>query len=421
MWRNRLVPVVRRFFSIVTLTLVLASTAPAAAKYGVLHDFDCPTDGCGPNAGVVFDATGDAYGTTGSGGSGNCNLGCGTIFKLTPPSGGAPWTLSVLHNLTLSEGDAPFAAVTFDQSGNLYGTAIGGGAYDSGTVFELISGSSGWTLSVLHSFGSGNDGWKPFADVVLDKAGNLYGTTQGSTVYKLAPSSDGSWTENTIYNFTAKDDGSTPEAGLIWDQAGSLYGTTVYGGGYYSHCSPGCGTVFKLVPTSGGGWKEHILHRFNWAPGGPDGFSPYGSVTFDKAGNLYGTTAYGGSDNACFSGCGTIFKLTPLSNGRWKETILHFFHLDQSGYAPFAAVVLDEAGNVYGTTAWGGVNNAGVVFKLSPGANGKWKYSVLHRFTGPDGAQSNAGLIFDKSGKHLYGTTSLGGAHNGGVVFEITP
>ncbi len=290
-----------------------------------------------------------------------------------------------------------------------------------GTVFELTPGSGGWTLNVLHSFGNGNDGYSPFAGVVLDKAGNLYGTTQENTVYKASPSSGGGWTESVIYDFTAKGDGSTPEAGLIWDQAGSLYGTTVYGGVVTQGCEAGCGTVFKLTPASGGGWKERVLHRFNWVPGGRDGQASYAGLVFDSSGNLYGTTAGGGTDNTCGGGCGTVFKLSPRSNGLWKETTLHSFHLDQNGYAPFAGLVLDKSGSLYGTTAWGGLNNAGTVFKLAPGSNGKWKYTVLHRFTGPDGAQSTAGLIFDKAGKHLYGTTTVGGKHGGGVVFEIIP
>jgi len=163
-----------------------------------------------------------------------------------------------------------------------------------------------------------------------------------------------------------------------------------------------------------------VLYRFKWVAGGNDGYAPYAPVVFDQTGNLYGTTAAGGSDNRCFDGCDTVFKLAPLGNGRWKHTTLCSFHLGQNGNAPFAGLVLDKAGNLYGTTQRGGNSDQGVVFKLSPGSNGKWAYGVLHRFTGYDGAQPNAGLIFDKAGKHLYGTASLGGAHSGGVVFEIT-
>jgi uncharacterized repeat protein (TIGR03803 family) len=297
----------------------------------------------------------------------------------------------------------------------------------------LIPGANSWTFSVIHDFDytihGGSDGASPFAGLVLDEAGELYGTTQdggiydGGVVFKLRSRPGGASSESILHDFGRSTgyDGGSPEAGLIWDGAGNLYGTTRWGGGYYKNCTAGCGTVFKLVATSRGGWKEQLLHRFNWAPGGPDGYGPYAPVVFDAAGNLYGTTAAGGSSNRCQGGCGTVFKLTPSSSGRWKETILRSFGPGQGGSAPFAGVVLDKAGNLYGTTQRGGINNAGVVFKLTPGSNGKWTYTVVHRFTGPDGAQSNANLIFDKAGKHLYGTTSLGGAHNGGVVFEITP
>jgi uncharacterized repeat protein (TIGR03803 family) len=412
---------------ILTMILTCVADGRASAKYWVLHNLaGGSADGCFSYAGLVFDAVGDLYGTTISCGA----YDYGTAFKLEVRTN---WAEVILHSFDSDRNDGrdPWAGLIFDPVGSLYGTTGAGGLI--GTIFELMpSSGGGWTESVLHSFDYlKGDGAQPFAGLVFDKAGDLYGTTRdggppgggGGTVFELSPSSGsgGDWTETIIYGFTAKNDGSEPQAGLTWDGSGNLYSTTTFGGGYYQHCSPGCGTVFKLIPTSGGGWKEHILHRFNWAPGGPDGYAPYASVIFDNAGNLYGTTAAGGSSSGCFNGCGTVFKLTPLSNGRWKETILHSFHFDQDGYAPFAGLIMDKAGNFYGTTTWGGINNAGTVFKLARGSNGRWNYTVLHRFTGPDGAQSSAGLIFDKAGKHLYGTTTLGGKYNAGVVFEITP
>jgi uncharacterized repeat protein (TIGR03803 family) len=403
------------WLALVLAMLVAADSSWAASKYKVVHTFvNDGKDGIISWAGLTFDPAGRLYGTTIGGGTNDQ----GTVFRLTRTSGG--WNETVLHSFFYrTDGQGPAASVTLDRSGNLYGTAASGGIYDSGTVFELSPGSSGWTFSVLHNF-TIYDG-QPFAPVILDRAGSLYGTTQQNAVYKVARSAQGDWVETTIYDFMAKNDGVNPEAGLIWDAAGNLYSTTRWGGGYYQHCSVGCGTVFELSPTSKGKWKEHMLHRFNWAPGNGEGLGPYGGVIFDGAGNLYSTTVAGGSDDRCQSGCGTVFKLTPLGNGRWKETVLHNFHLDQDGYGPFAGLVMDKAGNLYGTTTWGGINNAGTVYKLTPGSNGQWTYSVLHRFSGPDGAQSYAGLTFDKSGKHLYGTTSLGGTYNGGVVFEITP
>jgi uncharacterized repeat protein (TIGR03803 family) len=407
----------RLLWALAAVAVVLASAnrVGATPKEKVIHSFSNDgKDGILPYAGLTLDPAGSLYGATVAGGLNDQ----GSVFRLTPTS--RRWTEDVLHSFSYrTDGEGPYAGVTLDRSGNLYGTATGGGTYDNGTVFELTPAPEGWTLNVLHSFDVYHA--QPFAPVVLDKGGNVYGTTQSNTIYKLVRSSGEDWTETTIYGFTGKNDGLDPEAGLTWDRAGNLYGTTRWGGGYYQHCTAGCGTVFKLSPTSGGHWKEQLLHRFNWIPGGNnEGLAPYAGVILDSTGNLYGTTA-GGGDNKCEAGCGTVFKLTPLSNGRWKETILHTFHFDQDGYAPFGGLVMDKAGNLYGTTTWGGINNAGSVFKLTPGSNGKWNYSVLHRFSGPDGAQSYAGLIFDKTGKHLYGTTAYGGAGGYGVVFEITP
>jgi uncharacterized repeat protein (TIGR03803 family) len=409
---------------ILTLTLALVSGGHAATKYKVVHTFiGNSADGCLPYASLIADAVGSLYGTTVSCGAHSY----GTAFELKP---GTKWSEVVLHDFgsDQKDGRGPWAGLVFGAAGKLYGTTNDGGL--NGTVFELTPSSGGWTESVLHSFNYlHGDGSDPFAGLALDNEGNLYGTTQnggdygGGVVFKLALHPGGNWSESILHNFgrSTGHDGSGPEAGLTWDAAGNLYSTTSFGGGDFQHCTAGCGVVFEMSPTSGGGWKEHVLHRFNWVPGGPDGYAPYSSVVFDNAGNLYGTTAAGGSSSGCFNGCGTIFKLTPLSNGRWKHTTLHSFHLDRDGYAPFGGLVMDKAGNLYGTTTWDGINNAGTVFKLARGSNGKWNYSVLHRFSGPDGAQSYAGLIFDKSGKHLYGTTAYGGAGGYGVVFEITP
>jgi uncharacterized repeat protein (TIGR03803 family) len=395
------------------LTVAPPWDARAQGNYRVLHAFTGGSaDGCLSYAGLLFDAAGKLYGTTVS-----CGVyDYGTAFQLDP---GKKWKEVILHDFGSdgNDGRGPWAGLIFGPTGTLYGTTEAGGSF--GTVFELAPSSGGrWIESVLYSFDIYNG--QPFAGLVLDEAGNVYGTTQQNTVYKLTHSSGGDWKETTIYGFTAKGDGGSPEAGLTWDKAGNLYSTTAFGGAITKSCY-GCGTVFELSPTSGGGWKEHVLYRFKWIAGSNhDGLAPYAGVIFDSAGNLYGTTA-GGGDNGCQAGCGTVFKLTPLSNGRWKHTTLHSFHLDRDGYAPFGGLVMDKAGNLYGTTTWDGVNNAGTVFKLAPGSNGKWNYSVLHRFAGPDGAQSYAGLIFDKSGKHLYGTTAYGGAGGYGVVFEITP
>jgi len=410
---------------IFALVLLCLFSARAATREKVLHAFSGGTrDGCLPNAGLIFDAVGNLYGTTIS-----CSThGSGIVFEL---ASGSKWTETVLHSFGAgNDARDPWAGLVFDAGGNLYGTTHDGGL--SGAVFQLTPSSSGWKETVLHRFNYlHGDGSDPFAGLVLDQAGNLYGTTSyggkylAGTVFGLKKSSSGHWKESILHNFGQVNDGGNLQSGLIWGADGSLYGTTTFGGSHAKECSPGCGTVFKLTPTSGG-WKEHILYSFNWVPGGRDGYGPYAGVAFDAAGNLYGTTAAGGTSTACVDGCGTVFKLTSTQGGGWKESILHEFDQGPGGNAPFAGVVVDKAGNLYGTTVGGGIGpcqrgGCGVVFKLAP-SQGKWTYSVLYRFTGgADGAEPFAPLIFDSQYKHLYGTTTYGGAAGQGVVFEITP
>jgi len=221
-----------------------------------------------------------------------------------------------------------------------------------------------------------------------------------------------------LYNFGANGrDGVGPQASLVLDAAGNVYGTTTWGGDFSKSCSIGCGTVFKLEP---GVWNELELHRFNWLPRGKDGTAPYAGLVCDGSGNLYGTTAGGGTHDK-----GTVFKLTQSPGGGWTETVLYPFKAGLDGNSPFAGLVLDRDGNLYGTTAWGGLGSCeggcGVVFKLTPGTQGNWRYEVLHRFMGnPDGARPYAGLILDNKG-NVYGTAAYGGTDNAGVVFEVTP
>jgi uncharacterized repeat protein (TIGR03803 family) len=398
------------------VALTLTAGAWAAPKYKVLYSFGSGDDASGPYAPVVMDVSGNLYGTAGGG-----TYHLGTVFQLTPGSHG--WTESVLYSFggTKDDGVGPQAGVTLDKLGNLYGTTQWGGVYDRGTVFELTPGSSGWTESVLYSFGANNgDGIVPYAGVVLDAAGDLYGTTvgggasEGGTVYELSPGSGG-WNETLLYGFGGKNnDGYCPYAGLIWDNAGDLYGTTEMGGTH------GDGAVYELRHTPGGAWKEHILYNFGSAKG--DGAFPWtGSLVFDTSGNLYGVTPVGGT-NICFSeyDCGTVYELSPGRNGRWKERVLYNFSQGAGGNGP-VGVVMDQAGNLYGATFYGGsACGCGVVFKLSPRAHGQWKYTVLHRFSGTDGGAPEAGVILDGKG-NLYGTTLGGGQYGGGVVFELTP
>ena len=275
---------------------------------------------------------------------------------------------------------------------------------------------------MLHSFGNGTDGQNPYAGLVLDGAGNLYGTTvnggihDGGTAFEMTPREGGGWTETVLRSFGGGTDGSAPYAGLIFDAAGNFYGTTSSGGIH------GLGTVFEMTPRDGGGWTETVLHSFGNAAT-QDGSTPGAGLIFDTAGNLYGTTYDGG-----IHGHGTVFEMAPREGGGWTETVLHSFGnvATQDGSAPDAGLIFDTAGNIYGTTELGGIYGLGTAFELSPRQGAGWTETVLHSFgNGTDGQNPYAALIFDAAG-NLYGTTYQGGIHpcNGsgcGTVFEITP
>jgi uncharacterized repeat protein (TIGR03803 family) len=388
----------RNLLLLAVVTLTLAVAAQAAPKYKILHAFGKGSDGGGVWGSLVFDAEGNAYGTTVNGGEYNF----GTIFELTrSPSG--QWTETVLHNFNCKgdDGCMPADTLAIDTEGDLYGAT-------NTTVFELSPGS-GWHLSILHGSSSG--------DLILDHAGNLYGPLglgeygQGA-ISELVK--DQNWTEALLYSFCAKGtrkhdclDGSDPWAGATWGPDGSLYGTTVQ---YGVH---GYGVVFQLTPQQDGTWQETVLHSFPAFEG--DGQTPYEGVVLDKAGNVYGATYQGGSS----TGCGVIFKLAPQANGKWKETILYDFpKLSQGCIANTMA--FDAEGNLWGTAQSGGASNNGVVFELTPQPSGKWKYQVVHQFNLKDGSLPGSAVTFDNRG-NLYGTTILGGQNYGGVAFEITP
>lgn len=313
-----------------------------------------------------------------------------------------------------------------DKIGNLYGTTERGGAYGWGTVFKLnASGKE----TVLHSFSGGADGSGPRSTLIRDQASNLYGTTpaggnlnncNGSgcgVVFKL----DKTGKETVLYSFAGATDGSIPFEGLVRDKAGNLYGTTHIGGDNACFPPSGCGTVFKL-DTKG---LLIVLHRFT---GGVDGANPSAALIRDNGGNLYGVTNFGGGGTECVTqqlGCGTVFKVDKQSN----ETVLYSFSGGADGAYPSAELVSDDAGNLYGTTSWGGDPNCigsrgagcGTVFKLDPtGA-----FTVLYTFVGgTDGAHSLAPLIQSADGS-LYGTTAEGGGtgcpvYQGcGTVFKL--
>src|SRR6266481_1049198 len=337
--------------AVLCLLLIVGFQPAEAQTETVLYSFcaqtGCP-DGSNPRADLVMDTAGNLYGTTLYGGT----SGVGTVFELSPNG-----TETLLHSFCVlaacADGYHPRAGLIMDTKGNLYGTSFDGGAYDAGAVFEL---SPSGTETVLHSFCQQTgcpDGYYPQAGLVMDTNGNLYGTTLyngaygGGTVFKI--SSDG--TATTFYNFctaTGCKNGRYPQAGLILDTNGNLYGTT-YGGGAY-----GKGTVFELSPSG----AETVLHSFCARTGCSDGSHPRADLVMDTAGDLYGTTYYGGTNSV-----GTVFKLSP--NG--TETVLHTFAANGSdGTHPYAGLVMDAMGNLYGTTYSGGANGYGTVFKVTP-------------------------------------------------------
>lgn len=358
----------------------LGPDADGRLREKVLHTFR-GNDGASPEAEVIFDGAGNLYGTTSQGGVGNCSYrktrtGCGIVFELTPNVNGE-WTETVLYTFSGgNDGKFPHGGLIFDKLGNLYGTTIAGGSSGAGVVFELSPLANGqWSESVLYAFTGLADGAAPYAGLIFDELGNLYGTTLGGgssqcnaggcgIVFELTPSASGQWTETLLHIFTGRNDGVLPAAGLIFDNIGNLYGTAQIGG------AGGNGIVFELTPGAGGHWSETIAHAFI----GSDGASPEAGVTFDSAGNLYGTTQGGGPDDN-----GVVFELTPGGNGEWNESVVYSPTGDYGGRYPEAGVIFDSAGRIYGTTEAGGFESDGVVFKLSPPAKSKLAETIPFR------------------------------------------
>jgi uncharacterized repeat protein (TIGR03803 family) len=413
-------------FALAAAAIILTLATPALTQTEkVLYSF-VPSSGQNPVGSLIFDSAGNLYGATNSVRSAQ-----GTVFELSPS--GADWNQTVLIDFFhTQDGANPRAGLISDAAGNLYGTTEAGG-HCCGVAFELspLSGG-GWKETVLHSFG-GADGDSPQAGLILDSSGNLYGTTElggnldcansgCGVVFKLSPSSAG-WKETVLHTFSGHADGSYPLSPLLLDSSGNLYGTTADGGDVHVCSGGGCGVAFELSPLSGGGWKETVLHTFT---GGLDGANPITGLIRDSAGNLYGTTYAAGDLSRCnLHGCGTVFQLSPQAPG-WNITNLQTFGGGQNGANPAGALLMDAAGNLFGTTQLGGNTGAcfggcGTVFELSFTA-GRWRETLLHAFTasGKDGYQPLGGLIFDSAG-NLYGTTSLGGTNGAGIVYEVTP
>jgi uncharacterized repeat protein (TIGR03803 family) len=413
---------------VIALLMIVLATQMHAQTFTVLHTFTTRMDGANPYAGLTLDAAGNLYGTAYRGGidtGGVCFAnGCGTVFKLKHTRSG--WLFTPIYDFHGgSDGAYPYGGVTIGRDGTLYSTAELGGGNSSacGTVFNLKpppaacrSALCQWTKTDLYSFqGTGvGDGCGPASGLTYDEAGNLYGTTRGGghgygTVYALSPSAGG-WSEAVLHVFEDSD-GAYPVFGsVVFDPAGNLYGTTPLGGDVKCMSGSGCGVVFQLTP-SGAGWDHNTLYTFE---DGSDGAFPSGGVILDASGNLYGATATGGSN-----GGGTVFELSP-SNGNWNFALLASLVSDQQDAGSSGSLVMDKAGNLYGTTYGGGVYGDGTVFKLTP-SNGGWTYTSLHDFyCATDGCGPYSTVVFDADG-NIYGTASLGGTDHAGTVWEITP
>jgi hypothetical protein len=447
----------KRFRMRLWLALVIAALAvPASAEWKekVLYSFQGGKgDGSVPTGGVIFDSLGNLYGATTGGGPASCGPiagECGTVFQLSPPAQkGGSWTETLIYQFQgkgSNDASVPTSGLIRDAAGNLYGVTGYGGTGDClllgvpagcGTVYEISppkQKGGAWTETILYSFPTAKQGYRPNGNLVFDGAGNLYGATsfggskgttcdkfyggQCGTVFKLSPpkTKGGKWTEEVLHNFASGSDGANPNGGLVLDGAGNVYGTTFAGG------TPGWGMVFKLNPPKekGGAWAEKRIHVFSVLS---DGANPSAGVVFDKNGDLYGSALGGGE-----GGSGTIFELKKVAEkGQpWKETVLHRFTGGNDGTSPQCAPIFDANGNLYGI-ALGGGTHMGVVFRLKPPKRGNsWPLTVLYNLTGsPDGNHPTAALIFDSKGD-LFSTTEWGGTGQScqggcGTVFKVLP
>jgi uncharacterized repeat protein (TIGR03803 family) len=312
-------------------------------------------------------------------------------------------TFNVVHPFAGSDGATPLAGLAIDAAGNLYGTASSGGQHGNGVVFGI---SPSGQEKVLYSFGStSNDGQSPESSLIFDAEGNLYGTTfsggasGAGTVFRLTKKG----AETILYSFAGGTDGANPEGSLAMDKSGNLYGTTTAGG------ASGNGTVFEITKAG----QYSILYSF---AGGTDGIDPVAGVTLDAKGNLYGTTSTGGS-----YGYGTVYELKRLQSG-WAEHILHNFEMLNDGGNPYAGLIFDPSGNLFGAATNGGDNSGGggTIFELTPSGS-SWKFQVVYGLAGWGISGAFRDILFDTTSGVLYGTTHCDGAYNDGTVWELTP
>lgn len=411
-----------KFSLAAVVAVAFTLTGFARDEQTTIYTFKGKTDGGQPSSGLIADAAGNLYGTTIAGGS--CTLtqkGCGTVFELSPSSSGT-WTETVLH--TFAGGvDGWYAAtgLVFDSSGNLYGATSGGGGSTAclngcGIIYELSPSSTGaWTETILYTFPTQGP---PAGDLITDTAGNLYGALgRGGanalgSVFELSPGSSG-WTFTTLFSFSATT-GNLPTSGVISDAAGNLYGTAYEGGDITSNygCGSigGCGVVYRLTNTSTG-WRYAQLYVFH----GPNGSGPSGGLVFDSGGNLFGTTVHGGTPTCC--GFGVVYRLSPAAEGLWKETLLHSFTNTTDGDSPNASLIIDSASTLFGTSN-------SYAFRVSPATSGGWQFEVLTALSPGANEFATQPLVRDAAG-NLFGTSYVGGntsCKDGcGSVYELSP
>lgn len=378
------------------------SNAVHAQTFKVLHSFEGGSDGASPQGALLRDNFGNLYGTTSVGGNQDCGKeGCGVVFRLT--STGAE---TILHRFVQTDGAIPAANLLPDAADNVYSTVSLGGPYGCnakgcGGIFKMDKTGK---LTLLYAFTGGSDGANPYAGLIRDRAGNLYGTAFAGGTVGVCPNTinigcgtvfrlDTSGKLRILHTFTGGNDGAAPYAPLLTDGE-NLYGTASSDGAF------GGGTVFKIDAKG----NFSVLYAFTGVAG--DGRIPYGGLIRDSSGNLYGTTIGGGSVNSD----GTVYKLDPTG----KETVLHVF-TGTDGQWPWASLVFDKNGNLFGTTSFGGANGDGTVFELDSAGN----ETVLHNFlSATDGSAVISPIIMDAAG-NLYGTADEGGAFGGGSAFEI--
>ena len=394
--------VVLNALNICAMIAILAVGLSAQTEQ-IIYSFG-PGDGT-PYPDLATDGKGNLFGTSEGGSSSQ-----GIVYELTPGSNGM-LSEHVIYSFTgfnnTGDGAVPVGRVTFDNNGNLYGTTYAGGAYQQGSVYELTPGSNGtWTEKVLHSFAGNPDGngLSLSEGVIVDPSGNVYGTTGGGgaygqgIVFQLVPGANGTWTENILHSFTGGNDGGFPIGRLIRDSAGHLFGSAF--GGPHDY-----GLLFELSQGTNGVWSERIIYAFT---GGAGGTAPEAKLTFGPAGNLYAAIGF------------AVVEFAPV-NGVWTFKNIHEFIGGTDGAGAQSGLVFDKAGNLYGTTAEGGLHR-GTVYELSPNSDGTWSEKILHKFTGGNDGMGPAfgTLVLDAAG-NLYGATGQGGASLAGVVFKIKP